>query len=194
MALSPSQKKLHRAKMGNLWRDVVIVVFGIVITLLLVRMGALQELLTIKQEYAYIGSFIAGIFFTSVFTIAPASIVLAAMTHVEAPLTVALWAALGAMLGDLVLFLFIRDVFAEDMESVVQVRKWKKILARPHLGFLRWLLPLIGALIIASPLPDELGIALLGFSKTRTYLLMPIAFAMNFIGVLVLAFAAAQIG
>ena len=179
--------------MGNLWRDLVIIILGIVLTVIVVRMGALEELLTVTQEQAYIGSFVAGIFFTSIFTVAPAAIVLAAMTDHAAPLTVAVWGALGAMFGDLLLFLFIRDVFAEDIEGFVRVRKWKQWLAQSHFGFLRWLLPVIGALIIASPLPDEIGLALLGLSRTKTMLMLPIAFAMNFLGVLVIAMIAVNV-
>jgi hypothetical protein len=192
MALTSAQRKLHRAKMGNFWRDLVIIAFGVVTTLMLVRMGMLEHLLTTSQQQAYIGSFIAGIFFTSIFTIAPASIMLAEMTSVAPPLSVALWGALGAMLGDLLLFLFIRDIFVEDVEGFVHVRKLKKWLTRPHFGFLRWLLPVIGAIIIASPLPDELGLALLGISRTNTAILLPVAFAMNFLGVLAIAVAASQ--
>src|SRR3954465_5337828 len=118
-------------------------------------MGALEKLLTAAQAQAYIGSFIAGIFCTSVFTLAPSAIALALIAHSTPPMMVALWGGLGAMLGDLFLFLFIRDIFAEDAESLSIVRRWKHALMRPHFGFLRWLIPVVGALIIASPLPDE---------------------------------------
>ncbi len=178
--------------MGNLWRDLVIIIAGVLITLMAVHMGFLQEILSFNQEQAYIGSFIAGIFFTSIFTLAPAAIALAEMTNFAPPLTIALWGALGAMLGDLLLFLFIRDIFSEDIASLPRVRKWKKRLARPHLGFLRWVVPILGAIIIASPLPDEIGLALLGLSRTNTAVLLPIAFTMNFIGVLAIAAAAAH--
>src|SRR5258708_40308412 len=106
MALTTAQRKLHRAKIGNLWRDLVIIALGILITLLLVRMGALGKILTATEEQAYVGSFIAGIFFTSIFTIAPASIALAVMSHSTPAYLVALWGALGALMGDVFLFLF----------------------------------------------------------------------------------------
>lgn len=192
MALSPAQKMLRKAKMGNFWRDLVIIALGIFITLLLVRMGALGKFLTATQELAYIGSFIAGIFFTSVFTLAPASIALAVISHSTPPTVVAFWGALGAMLGDLFLFLFIRDVFSEDIEGIVSVRKFKKLLSKSHFAFLKLITPVIGALIIASPLPDELGIALLGISEMRTVYLLPIAFIMNYIGILGVALIAAH--
>jgi hypothetical protein len=179
--------------MGNLWRDLVIIGLGITITLLLVRMGALGHILAATDEQAYIGSFISGIFFTSIFTIAPASIALGVLSHYESAATVALWGSLGAMTGDLLLFLFIRDVFADDVDGIAVVRKWKRMIARPHHGLTRILLPLMGALVIASPLPDEIGLAILGFSKTKTIYMLPITFVMNFLGIYAVALIASHI-
>ncbi|HEY4478659.1 MAG TPA: hypothetical protein VI775_02350, partial [Candidatus Paceibacterota bacterium] len=59
-----------------------------------------------------------------------------------------------------------------------------------HFGFLKWLSPLIGAFIIASPLPDELGVALLGMSKIRIAVLIPLSFTMNILGIYILIFFA----
>ena len=180
----------HDAQTGNLWRDLVIVIMGIIITLLLVRMGALEKLLSVSQAQSFIGSFVAGVFFTSIFTVAPAAIAISQISHFSTPLFVALWGGLGAMFGDLLLFLFIRDVFVDDARGLFSVRKWKRFIARSHYGFMHWLAPAIGALIIASPLPDELGLALLGVSKTKTLYILPIAFFMNFFGILVIAIVA----
>jgi hypothetical protein len=138
------------------------------------------------RDYYIISSFIAGIFFTSVFTIAPSSVL---FVHISdyAPINgIIVWGALGAMCGDLVLFFFIRDRFVDDIMRMIKPKTIHHILRSVHLGFLKWLSPILGALIIASPLPDELGIALLGMSKVRTSLLMPIAFLMNMLGIYLL--------
>ena len=58
---------------------------------------------------------------------------------------------------------------------------------RPHVGLFRFMTPLLGVLIIASPLPDEIGLALLGFSRAKTFQILPIAFIMNFIGIYAIA-------
>ena len=55
-----------------------------------------------------------------------------------------------------------------------------------HFGFMKWLSPIIGALIIASPLPDEFGITLLGLSKLKIMVLLPIALVMNMLGIYLL--------
>ncbi len=174
---------------GNkyLLRDLAIVGLSIIIAMLMVKIGALKNLFTVTQEFAILGSFLAGIFFTSAFTIAPASIVLAELAGRHSPYIVALCGAAGAMVGDLIIFLFIRDRVADDINYILKKIKFKKLLTLFHLGFLRVLSPVIGALIIASPLPDELGIAMMGMSKMKTYILIPVAFVMNFFGILAIA-------
>jgi hypothetical protein len=52
-----------------------------------------------------------------------------------------------------------------------------------HLGFMKWLSPIVGALIIASPLPDEFALTLMGLSKVRLAVLIPISFIMNMLGI-----------
>jgi hypothetical protein len=96
------------------------------------------------------------------------------------------WGGLGAMFGDLILFLFIRDRFADDLKKVFRPSSTKYLLKSLHFGFMRWLSPVIGAIIIASPLPDEFGITLLGMSKMKVIVLMPIAFVMNMLGIYLL--------
>ena len=54
----------------------------------------------------------------------------------------------------------------------------------------RWLTFFAGGFIIASPLPDELGIALLGFSKLKTSLFVPLSFTFNFLGICLIGIAA----
>ena len=73
----------------------------------------------------------------------------------------------GAMLGDLIIFFFIRDRFADDIIHSMKPSVSRHVLNSFHLGFLKWISPILGALIIASPLPDEFGLTLLGLSKTR---------------------------
>ncbi|MDP3800322.1 MAG: hypothetical protein Q8Q90_02755, partial [bacterium] len=53
-------------------------------------------------------------------------------------------------------------------------------------SFLRWFTPFLGALIIASPFPDELGLVLMGLSKTNTKVFIPVSFGLNFIGILIM--------
>ena len=90
------------------------------------------------------------------------------------------------MCGDLILFFFIRDRFYNDIVNSIKPKTIKHILRSFHFGFLKWIAPIVGALIIASPLPDEFGIALLSMSKVKTAVLMPVSFIMNALGIYLL--------
>lgn len=173
----------------ELTKDIILVLLGIAFALFLNTSGALDRVIDLIGNTA-VASFAAGIFFTSIFTLGPASVALANIAE-HGPLSdVAIWGALGAMCGDLILFFFIRDHFAEHLMGTIRPSRARRIMASFHLGFMKWLSPIIGALVIASPLPDEFGVALLGMSKIRVAILMPISFVMNMVGIFGLVWAA----
>ena len=166
--------------------DIVIIVIGIFFAIVLSNLGFIDFFVSITKDYYILSSFIAGIFFTSAFTLAPSSVALASIAE-KAPIPqVALWGGLGAMCGDLILFFFIRDRFYNDIVNSIKPKTIKHILRSFHFGFLKWIAPIVGALIIASPLPDEFGIALLSMSKVKTAVLMPVSFIMNALGIYLL--------
>ncbi|MDD5165163.1 MAG: hypothetical protein PHG25_01315 [Candidatus Pacebacteria bacterium] len=173
------RKKVAR---NELVKDIIFVVIGAVIALILSNLGIIGHLVALfgSDEVA---SFVAGMFFTSVFTIAPASVALGNIAAHAPSHVVALWGALGAVCGDLILFYFIRDRFSNDLINSLGSGFTKHVLRSFHVGFFKWISPVLGALIIASPLPDEFGITLLGFSKTRTLMLIPISFIGNILGI-----------
>lgn len=175
-------KKQHKP----LFHDIVMITCGVIIAIFLSRTGIFDLIINNFINHYILASFVAGIFFTSIFTIAPASV---ALVHISeyAPLNgIVFWGALGAVCGDLILFFFIRDRFTEDLKRAIKPSTLIYIAKSFHFGFLKWLSPVIGALIIASPLPDEFGITLLGMSKIRLSFLIPIAFAMNMLGIYLL--------
>jgi len=59
-----------------------------------------------------------------------------------------------------------------------------------HLRLFRWSMVLFGALVIASPLPDEIGLAMMGLSKVKTLLFIPISFSLNAFGILIIGLIA----
>ncbi|MES2314561.1 MAG: hypothetical protein V4524_01305 [Patescibacteria group bacterium] len=166
----------------ELVKDVTFIAIGAVIALILSGFGIIDHLVSLFGSNE-VASFVAGMFFTSVFTIAPASVALGSIASHTSGHIVALWGALGAVCGDLMLFYFIRDRFSEDFMNSFGSVFIRHLASSFHVGFFKWISPILGALIIASPLPDELGITLLGFSKTRTLALIPISFIGNILGI-----------
>lgn len=175
----------------NIAHDIGIIVLSIFIAVLLAKTGVLQSILTATRELELIGSFIAGIFFTSIFTTAPAVVVLGQIAQANSPLLVAISGGLGALLGDFIIFRFVKDRLSEDLLLFIGERR--RVRAIFHRRFFRYLTMFLGALIIASPLPDELGLALLGFSKIRTSLFIPFSFLANGAGIYIIGLVARAI-
>jgi hypothetical protein len=171
----------------NIRRDFFLLGLSIIFTIFLVRFGVIESILSVSRGWSIFASFVSGLFFTSVFTIAPASIAIAHLSHIINSATLAGWGALGSMIGDLIIFSFVKDVFSEDIRGAIKASRFKKILSKTHFGFLRWFGPLIGALFIISPFPDEIGLSLMGISKMKIRYLVPMTFFLNFIGIYLIA-------
>lgn len=178
-------------KNNLLIQDLAIILLSIFIAVFLVKTHVITNILTSTKELELLGSFIAGMFFTSVFTTAPAIVTLGEIAKVNSVIQTAFFGAMGAVVGDLIIFRFVRDKLSEDlMELISHNNPGKRIKAILKIKFFRSFTFLIGGLIIASPLPDELGIGLLGFSKMRAWRFIPFSFIFNFIGILLIGLVA----
>ena len=166
-------------------RDVSIVALSIILALVLAKTDILVELLAATQSTRFIGSFLAGMFFVSVFTIAPATLVLAKLTKYYPIWEVALVGGVGALLSDVVIFQFFKESLTRNILSLLPQSRRKRLTGIFKSKLWRWLVPFIGALIVASPLPDELGLAMMGLSRMRLALFIPLSFALNFLGILI---------
>jgi hypothetical protein len=90
----------------------------------------------------------------------------------------------------LIIFRFFKDSLAEDVLYLIKITGFKKLIPIFRSKFFKWTVPVLGALIIASPFPDELGLVMLGLSKTKTLIFVPLSFALNFSGILILGLIA----
>jgi hypothetical protein len=174
----------YRKAVHHLKWDLAIIIVSIAIAVIFAHMGVFAHLFTLAQSFQLVGAFIAGIFFTSMFTVAAASIAFVEIGNSTNMWTISFVGALGAVFGDMLLFLFIRDNLATDLKEILNTSSYRKFIGYFHGGTLRWLSPILGAFVIASPLPDELGLTLMGMSKMRSIYMIPITFVMNFFGIL----------
>ena len=171
-------------------RDLSIIVLSIIIAVVLAKTGILKDLLTSTQEWKILGSLLAGFFFVSVFTVAPAAVVLVEIAQSNSILAVAFFGGIGALIGDLLIFRFIKDSLTEDISYLMKGVKQGRFIKILQLKFFKWLIPFIGALVVASPLPDEIGLAMMGFSKMKASLFILISFLLNFFGILIISLIA----
>ncbi len=171
-------------------RDLGIIALSIVVAALLGSSDVLQNLLDATESLRFIGSFFAGMLYTSLFTTAPAIVAIGQISQSHSPLEVALVGGLGALIGDFFLFHFVRDSLSPHLLSHVHIFHTRHIRRLFSRGPLRWVSPILGTLIIASPLPDELGLIFLGFSKTKTTVFVSLSYLANFIGILTIGIVA----
>ena len=172
-------------------QDVAIIILSIFVAIILIKTEVLVRLLISTKELEMLGSFIAGMFFTSIFTTAPAIVALGEIANANSVFITALFGGMGALVGDLIIFKFIKNRLSEHlMELIGHQSGVKRLRVLFKLKYFRWLTFLAGGFIIASPLPDELGISLLGFSKVRFGVFALFSFVSNFAGILIIGLAA----
>lgn len=168
-----------------LLQDFVIIFISIIVMIFLIKTQILVTFLNSAKDFKVFSSFFAGLFFTSIFTTGPAIVALGEIAKISSVLQVAILGGVGAVVGDLIIFRFIRDRFSEHIMILIKHKNSKKeVKIIHHLKFFRWFTFLLGGLIIASPLPDELGIGLLGFSKMNLRWFIPMSFVFNSLGIL----------
>ena len=131
----------------------------------------------------FFGAFLAGVFFVSTFTVVPAGIVLFYLAGKLDPLGVIISAGVGAMLGDYVIFRFLKDRVLGELEPVFMKLGGSHISRLFSTPYFAWLAPVFGAIIIASPFPDEIGIGLLGIAKIKNWQFLILSFILNSLGI-----------
>lgn len=164
-------------------QNISLFIIGIIAALIFSRSHFFQIFIQSISIYPAIAAFIAGMLFASTFTIAGGGLIIISLAQTANPLILVIAGGLGAVFCDLLIFYFFKDKVSDEVSTVyndfIAHNHLKKII---HTRFFAWTLPVIGALIIASPLPDELGISLLGFSQMKSAQFLLISFGSHLIG------------
>lgn len=183
--------KKRNGSESHILQDTAIIAISVLVAVLLVRTDVLANILISVEKISIFSAFIAGMFFTSIFTTAPAIAALGEISLIQGVLYTAFFGAIGSVLGDLIIFRFVRDRFSEHVSEILMHQSvWRRFHLLFKRRFFRWLTFLVGGFILASPLPDELGIAVLGFSKMRIKYFALLSFFFNFLGILLIGYAA----
>ncbi len=179
-------------KKNHSWRykNLTIVLISLIGALLLSRFETFHSFLLHLGNLGYIGAFIAGILFVSTFTVATGALILLVLAETLSPIEIGLIAGLGAVVGDLTIFHLVKDNLASEITDIYnhidRDNHLKKVF---HSKYFSWTLPVLGSLIIASPLPDELGVSLMGLSKSNTLRFVVISYILNSVGIFLIVSA-----
>jgi uncharacterized membrane protein YdjX (TVP38/TMEM64 family) len=167
------------------YKNTLLLVLSLILFYLLIDFPIVRETIDSIGKFGYIGAFFVGMLYVSVFTIAPAAVLLFDLAHSLDPIGIAFVAGTGSLITDYLLFRYMKDAVFTELQPLFQHYGGKPLKLLFKSPFFAWMLPILGALIIASPLPDELGIGLLGLSKVKTWQFIVLAFIMDVSGIFV---------
>jgi len=163
----------------------IIIILSIIFGVYIIASGQIKEITSSLGEVGIFGVFIAGALYGYALTAAPAVAALIVFTNSYNPLIIAFIGAIGTMAGDYLIFHIIRDKLPKKSEKLFKLIGVKKLRELKKSKY-SWLLPLITGIIIASPLPDEVGVSLLGITHYNLEKFLLLSFILNFIGILII--------
>jgi len=166
------------------YKNLVFFFISLVIAIFLFKLQVVHSFLLNLGSIGYFGAFIGGMLFVSTFTVATGALILMTLAETLSPIEIGIIAGLGAVIGDFIIFRFVKNNLSNELEEI-----YNKIDSRQHLvkilhtKYFSWTLPVIGAIIIASPFPDEIGVSLMGISKMKIHHFLLTSFVLNAIGI-----------
>lgn len=166
--------------------DAVIFIFSLSIAWYLIRSGLLSNLVGTILPLKFVAEFISGMFYTSFLTSPISVAMIVVLAKSNNPMILAMLAGLGAAFADLLIVKFFRKKLSKEISLVsheLRLEKINNFFIKRKLDFLT---PAIGAIIIASPLPDELGLVLLGVSKLKYWEIAVLTYILNTAGILLI--------
>ena len=185
------------------YHNLIILIISIIIAYYILKFKPISSSIDGLSYFGYVASLILGMLFAYALTAIPATAALYNLGQSLNPLIIAFIGAFGSMIADYLIFRFVRDKLMNEIkllsEEINQLTKpvsnlvfpekikviiWKKI-SRSRIW--KTLVPVLAGFIIASPLPDELGVAIFGAANYEPRRFLLISYILNFIGILIVA-------
>ncbi len=146
---------------------------------------------TLIMRFGFLATFIAGMFFSHGLTLGPAIATLLLIGDSQPIFVSGATAIAGSIIGNLLIFEYLRVSYAEEIDHASQTRLFRWIIKQldkftPR--FIRkYLLPVFAGIASALPFPDEFAMALVHASKDfsfRTFSI--ISFIFNVFGIFII--------
>jgi len=166
------------------YKNLTFLIISLLFAIFVARYEPFHETLLHLGSLGYIGAFVAGALFVSTFTVATGIVILLILAESLSPIEIGLIAGLGAVFGDFVIFRFVKENLKQEITTIydhIDTNHHVKKLF--HSKYFSWSMPVIGAIVIASPFPDEIGVSLMGISKMKTYKFLLVSYLLNAIGI-----------
>lgn len=189
--------KLSKRVVDGLWDlfvllkypKIMLLAASVLLAYAMFRTESVQSYFHGLGEFGYISSFFGGMMFAFGFGAPFGVAILATIADDVNIILGCLLGGLGALASDYLLFKFIRLTFTDEIERFKHSRAFglfRGLLVRRVPAKLSFYISLgIAGMVIASPLPDEFGVALLaGLTTVKETTFAAIAFSLNTLGIL----------
>ncbi|MFH1237796.1 MAG: hypothetical protein V1648_05345 [Candidatus Aenigmatarchaeota archaeon] len=138
----------------------------------------------------YAGSFLSGIAYSYGFTSGFSTAALLVIAKDYNIFIAGFVAGLGALVGDLLIFKFIRHSLEDEVDRLGKTGFVRRISSGMPCSVKKYLLSAIAVFVIASPLPDEIGVVLFAAcTKINVRKFSEISYLLNTAGIFVILFA-----
>jgi len=175
------------------YKHLTFFIISIIFAILLSRYELFNTFLLSLGNWGYIGAFFAGALFVSTFTVATGAVILLTLTERLSLIEIAIIAGLGGVVGDFAIFRFVKDGLISEIIPIYNRLGGRHLTRVLRTKYFSWMLRIIGAIIIASPFPDEIGVSLMGITKIKTYQFLLLVFVLDTVGVFLFIVAARAI-
>lgn len=135
--------------------------------------------------FGALGILVAGMLYTYSFTASIGALMFLAIAHDYSPGVIAVVGGIGSLISDLIIFRFIKNDLKKEVNRIGRFRIVKALGAAPVFKE-KWFRDVIGAVVIASPLPDELGVAIMASTKIKEDAFVYLALIADMVGIYLL--------
>ena len=141
-------------------------------------------------NFGYISSFIAGILFAFGFS-APIAVGFFIVSQPQNIVVSALAGGAGAILGDLLIFNFVRFSLMDEFKRLERTKPFRAVIKAIEKNTTakarNYLLYIFAEILIASPVADEIGVTMLaGLTSIKQKAFAALSFLLNALGILII--------
>jgi uncharacterized membrane protein YdjX (TVP38/TMEM64 family) len=136
-------------------------------------------------QLGYAGSFLCGMAYSYGFTSGPSTAVLLIISKEQNVIIASLIGGAGALISDMIIFKFVRHSLRDEVERLAESSVIKKISATTPRLVKKYVFSALAIFVIASPLPDEVGVSMLAACTTiKVNKFSVVSYALNTLGIL----------
>jgi len=194
------------------YTNLICLAAGLVAAYFIFSMNSFDFMVFELSSTAYLGILLSGIFYAFSVTTVPATVVFYKLGSSFSPLMIAGIGAFGTMAGDYLIFRFVKSKLMGELRMLTD-EVGDKIFFRnsvfyhifPFFNLLmsknfrmaihkigkskawRTAMIVMAGAVIMLPIPDEIGVAMMGAVKFKTKHFLIMSYVMNFVGIFIIA-------